>query len=196
MKMQGFMKTFYVILIVSMLACYGVAFASSGGEHHDAKPKGWVSTDTYRVLNFLVLLGGLVFLLRKPVSQALGARIEGIQKQLEELEAKKVEAEKHVAECNQKLKNLEQEADQIIASYVQQGEAAKARILEEAGKMSEKLQEQASKNIDQEFKQARKVLQEEMLEKASLMAEEIIKKTITSADQERLVGEYLEKVVA
>lgn len=36
----------------------GVALASSGGGH-EAAPKGWVVTDTYKVINFLVLVGAL-----------------------------------------------------------------------------------------------------------------------------------------
>ena len=85
-----------LLLAMSMLVLIGggLAFAASGGgEHGEVKAKGWVATDTYRVLNFAVLAGALVFLLRKPLSQALGSRIKGIQAQLEDLEAKKAEAE-------------------------------------------------------------------------------------------------------
>jgi len=39
-------------------------------------------------------------------------------------------------------------------------------------------------------------LQQEALEKALAKAEEIIKNKVTSQDQERLVDEYLKKVVA
>ncbi|MCK4467949.1 MAG: hypothetical protein KAU60_06310, partial [Desulfobacterales bacterium] len=59
-----------------------------------------------------------------------------------------------------------------------------------------KLEEQAKRNIEHEFKQAKSKLQEEISEKALLKAEEIIKSTITTEDQDRLVDEYLEKVVA
>ena len=58
------------------------------------------------------------------------------------------------------------------------------------------LEEQAKRNIDHEFEQARKRLKDEVLEKAMARAEEIITNQISSDDQERLVDEYLDKVVA
>ncbi|MCP4755425.1 MAG: hypothetical protein GY866_31565, partial [Proteobacteria bacterium] len=77
-----------------------------------------------------------------------------------------------------------------------QGEAAKAKILAEAEKTAEKLEEQAKRNIEHEFKEAEEKLRGEILEKALQQAEEFIKGGISSDDQDRLVDEYLEKVVA
>jgi len=90
-----------VVIITAFLFCFVVPALSSSetgdgaeGEHGDAHgtphgAKGWVATDTYRVMNFLVLAIALVFLLRKPLKQALNNRISGIQNQLDELEEKK-----------------------------------------------------------------------------------------------------------
>jgi len=182
-----------VILVVAVFqfSAIDVAFSS---EH--AEPKGWVATDTYKVMNFTVLFVALFFLLRKPVSQALNARIKGIKDQIDELEAKKKDAEKKLAEYNEKLSLLGKEAEKIVAEYIKQGNEAKARILEEAEAEAGKLEEQAKRNIEHEFKQAKSNLQEEIFEKALLKAEEIIKSKITTGDQDKLIDEYLEKVVA
>lgn len=182
-----------VVTVLALLGFIGIALASSGAE---GGAKGWVATDTYRVMNFAVLAVALFLLLRKPVSQALDARIKGIKEQLSELEAKKKEAEKQLAAYNEKYANLEQEAERLIAEYIRQGNEAKVRILAEAQTAAEKLQEQARRNIEHEFKQAKVKLQEEILEKALVKAEELIKSKITVQDQEKLVDEYIEKVVA
>jgi len=173
----------------------GVALAASGGEQGHGE-KGWVATDTFRVMNFAVLAGGLIFLLRKPLSQALSGRIKGIQDQLDELEAKKKEAEKELAAYTEKLAFLDQEAQKLIDAYVKQGQEAKARILQEAETAAKKLEEQAQRNIEHEFNQAKLKLQEEAFEKALVKAEELIRSKVTDEDQERLVDEYLKKVVA
>ncbi|MFZ7125305.1 MAG: hypothetical protein ACOWWM_04015 [Desulfobacterales bacterium] len=175
--------------------------AAAGGEHggegdHGGGTKGWVATDTYRVMNFLVLAVGLIFLLRKPASQALNARIQGIKDQLKELEAKKADAEKKLAEYNRKFATLDQEREKIIAEYIQQGNEAKSRILEEAKSAAEKLEGQARKSIENEFKRARTELQAEILDKAMARAEELIRSRISAEDQEKLVDDYLAKVVA
>ncbi|MGB2928889.1 MAG: ATP synthase F0 subunit B [Desulfobacterales bacterium] len=185
-----------VILALFLFCFVGTVAASSEGESGHEGVKGWVATDTYRVMNFAVLAIGLFFLLRKPVSQALDSRIRGIKDQLSELEAKKKDAEKELEKYNERLSHLEQEAEKLIEEYIRQGNEAKARIIDEAKKTVEKLEEQARRNIEHEFKQAKIKLQQDILEKALVNAETLIKNKITTQDQDKLVNEYLEKVVA
>lgn len=186
------------LVLAALLLCGGtLALASTdAGGHGEAAPKGWVATDTYRVMNFAVLFIGLFLVLKKPVAQALGGRIQGIKEQLEELEEKKKAAEAKLAEYDARMAELDKEAEALLAEYVKQGEDAKAKILKEAEAAAEKLKEQASKNIEYEFQQAKADLKAEIVEKALAKAEAIIKEKINSDDQEKLVDEYLEKVVA
>ena len=195
MKASGFISarrwfkrgaTVALLLAGGVLADSGTAFAA----------KGWVATDTFRVMNFAVLFIGLFFLLRKPVKKALNARIEGIKGQLDELEARKSAAEKELAKYKEQLALLDKESESIIDEYIKQGEAAQAKIIAEAESAAEKLQEQARRNIEHEFKQAEVALKEEILENALQRAEDIINRKVSTEDQERLVDDYLKKVVA
>lgn len=187
-----------LVLIFTVLLVFnvGTVFASGDGGKDGAAPGGWVKQDWYRVMNFSVLAIVLIFVLKKPVSQALNARIKGIKDELETLEDKKKEAEAQLAEYNEKLSHLEGEAERLIEEYVRQGEEAKTRIIKEAENTALKLEEQAKRHIEHEFKQAKQQLQEEILQVALVKAEEIIKAKISSEDQDRLVDDYLEKVVA
>ncbi len=182
------------VLFVLLLLSMGVvnALGASGGE---GGAKGWVATDTWRVMNFVVLLVALIFVLRKPISQALSSRIKNIREQLESLEAQKAEAEKQLAQYNEKLSQLENEAEKIVEGYIKQGNEAKAKILKEAEATAEKLQVQARRNIEHEFGKARQELQRQVVEKSLVKAEETLKKAITAQDQDNLVDEYLDKVV-
>lgn len=184
--------TVMVIMTVLLFCFVGTTIASSEGNGG----KGWVKTDTYKVMNFGVLAIGLFLILRKPVSQALDSRIKGIKDQLSELETKKKEAEKELVKYNERFSLLEQEAEELVEEYIRQGNEAKARIIEEAKKAAEKLEEQARRNIENEFKKAKIKLQQDTLEKALVNAETLIKNKITAQDQDKLVDEYLEKVVA
>ncbi len=184
-----------ILLILLLFFSFSVPTAlSASGE--DSGAKGWTSTDWFRVMNFTVLAIVLIFLLRKPLSQALGARIKGIKDQLEDLEARKAEAEKQLAEYSEKLSRLEKESEKIVEDYIKQGNEAKARILKEAESAAEKLQTQARRNIEHEFKQAKFKLQEEIFETSLARAEELLKGKISGDDQDRLVDEYLKKVEA
>lgn len=178
-----------------LLAFVGAVMASSGGEHGGGHGGGWAATDTYRVMNFAVLAIALFFLLRKPVSQFLGDRIQGIQSQLDDLESKKIEAEKKLAEYNERLSHLSAESEKIINQYREQGEALRKKILKEAEAAATKLEEQALRNIEYEFKQAKLRLEQEVLEKAIAKAEDQLRKKITDQDQDKLIEEYLTKVV-
>jgi len=137
----------------------------------------------------------LFFILRKPVSQALSSRIKDIKEQLESLEVQKTEAEKQLAQYNEKLSQLESEAEKIVDGYIKQGNEAKAKILKEAERTAEKLQDQAKRNIEHEFAKAKQKLQQEVVESSLQKAEESLKKKITAQDQDKLVDEYLIKVV-
>lgn len=183
---------FFLVLLLGVFSI-SMALGASGGE---GGSKGWVSTDTFRVMNFAVLVIALVFVLRKPLSQALSSRIKVIKDQLVDLAARKDEAEKKLAEYNEKLAQLEKEAEKIVEDYIKQGNEAKARILQEAESSVEKLKAQARRNIDHEFEQAKLKLQKEIFETSLAKAEEIIKSKILDEDQDKIVDEYLKKVVA
>ena len=190
---KKFATVFFHLVVLLSVFSISTALGASGGE---GGTKGWISTDTFRVMNFVVLAIVLVFLLRKPLSQALSSRIKGIKEQLEELEARKAEAEKKLAEYSDRLTQLEKEAENIVDEYIKQGHEAKARILKEAESSAEKLKAQARRNIEHEFEQAKLRLQEEIFETSLQKAEEIIKSKISAEDQDRIVDEYLKKVVA
>ena len=198
MRKRPTVLIFSIVFPVGLLGVLGVVFGATEGAHEDAHDahatKGWVATDTYRVMNFAALAILLVFLLRKPLSQALNGRIKGIQDQLADLEEKKKKADEQLAEYDKKLALLDKEAEKIVAEYVKQGNEAKDRILQEAKAAAEKIEEHARKNIEHEFGMAKEMLQVEIFESALAKAEDIIKGNITSADQDRLVDDYLEKV--
>jgi F-type H+-transporting ATPase subunit b len=192
-RLRKFIAVLFFLALLLGVFSISAALGASGGE---GGSKSWSSTDTFRVMNFAVLVIVLVYLLRKPLSQALSSRIKVIKDQLEDLEARKDEAEKKLAEYNEKLARLEKEAEKIVAEYINQGNEARERILKEAESSAEKLKAQARRNIEHEFKQAKQKLQEEVLETSLQKAEEILKNKISDDDQERIVDEYLKKVVA
>ena len=179
-----------------LMAVATTALAASGGEGHAAVAKHWTGKDWERVMNFAVLMVALFFAVRKPVSDALNNRIGSIRSQLDELEAKKVQAEGTLAEYEKKIATLDDEVKQILAQYHEQGEAAKSRILEKAAASAEKMKEQAKRNIENEFNAAKQKLQAEMMTEALEKAEALIKKSISVEDQDHLIDEYLKKVVA
>lgn len=185
-----------VMIMLLLIAGMAASAPAASGHGEEVKAKGWVATDWYRVMNFSALAILLFLVLRKPIPKALNARIQGIRDQLAELESRKAEAERQLAAYNAKLSELEKEAEKIVQDYVKQGNEAKARILKEAEATAEKIQTQARRAIEHEFGQAKSKLQAEILEQSIQKAEAILKSRISASDQDKLIDEYLEKVVA
>jgi F-type H+-transporting ATPase subunit b len=197
MKKAGMNKSLLLFMsFVGILALCGIAFASSDGGHAAEHHNAWLAIDTWKVLNFAILIIAGFFLAKKPVAEFFSSRTKSIADEIKELEQKKVDAEKKLAEYQAKFKNLDQESKQIVEEYKKQGEEAKARIIAEAEAQAEKLEDMAKRNIAQEFKAAKIKLQQEVAEKAMDKAEELIKASIKPKDQNALVDEYLKKVVA
>lgn len=190
-KMNSFLVAVGIFVFLSISS--SVVFASSDAENG---PKGWVKEDSYRIMNFVVLAVGLFFVLRKPVTQGLSGRIKDIEEQLTDLELRKKDAEDKLKQHNDSLSALDEEAAALMKEYLKQGNDAKARILAEAALVADKLQAQAKRNVEQEFKLAKNKIMDKILHKALVGAEEKIREKITETDHNRLIDEYLEKVVA
>jgi F-type H+-transporting ATPase subunit b len=190
MRMRG---TYLGLVTFAMMTATmtGLAWASEGGGHHELN--WW---DFFlRLMNFAIMLGLLIYLAKKPLANFFVSRREGIQNTLTELDQKKQEADTKCAEYQAKLATLDKEVAQIVAEYVQEGEAEKSKIIEAAHKQADYLKQQAQMTIQQEIKKARESLQEEIADLTVAAAEDILRKNIKAKDQDRLVQEFIAKVV-
>lgn len=188
----------------SAIASDAVASSGGGGEHGDAHggdahhghslTHSQIMNFVWHILNFSILAFVLVKFLKKPISDALTGRQQGIRAQFEELEAKRVEAERMYADYEKKLSGMDAEAKRILQTFLEQGEAEKARIIAQAEESAKRIKAQAELYVQQELSKATAQLQKEVSDMAVAMAEEIVRKNITEEDQHRLIAEYLEKV--
>ena len=176
--------------LLFVLAFAAAAYASGDG----AIPKEkWLDL-LWRTTNFAGLVFILVFFLKKPFSDGLSSRREGIKDQLEALESRKAEAEQLYKEAEAKLAKLDEEVNAIITEAVKQGEAEKEKIITDAERAAGDIKRQAEMAVAHEVAEAKARLKGEIAEQAVLLAEELVKKNIQPADQSRMVELSLEKV--
>ncbi len=175
-------------------ATHGEAGAAAHGEHHGLT-HGQVMNFVWHCLNFAILVVVLVKLLKAPISNALKSRTEEIENSFKELDEKKKEAERKYAEYEKKLAKMDKEAERILNTFIQQGEAEKEKIIQQAKEAAERIKAQAELFVQQELEKARHELQQEVADLAVKMAEDIIRKNLTEQDHHKLISEYLEKVV-
>jgi F-type H+-transporting ATPase subunit b len=184
-----------VCLLLVVLAAAGFAAEGGEGAHHvdtakQMKDFGW------RVLDFAVLMAILIWALKKAdVKGSLKARRQGIEKALQEAVTAREAAEQKMAEYQGKLSKANEEIEAISAAIREEGQKEKARIIAEARATAEKIKEQARQAADQEVAKARTELRAEAARLSVQLAEQTLKEKINKDDQDRLVGEYLTKVV-
>ena len=178
--------------IILNFAWFSSALASeaeSGGHHLNWTDFG------LRTLAFVIVVGILVKLLKKPAANFLNSRREEIQRLLAELEAKTAEAKTEQAQAKARLASLEEETRKIIDELIAEGEAEKKKIIDAAHREAEYIQQQSQIAIQQELQAARDSLKDEVAELSVAAARDLIQKKIKAEDQQRLVGEFMTKVV-
>lgn len=150
----------------------------------------------WRVVNFIALMIILVKFGAKPIGAGLAGRQKRVREEIEDLEAKKVAAEKSYRDFEAKLATVEKDIDKIVEKAVAQAELEKVKILERAEQAAADIKRQAELAVQKEVMEAKRSLKDEVADKAAAMAEALIVKNLTPDDQVKIVEDYLAKVGA
>jgi len=181
-----------LLTLALMVLMTGLIYASGGEGHADS---GALLKDfLYRVFNFAIVVGILVYFLAKPLKKGLSGRRDEIEKALAEAEQIKLNAEAKFAEYDQKLATANAEIAEISAAIKREGELEKENIISSAREMAIKIEHEAEKAAVLEIAKARTELQTEAVRLAVELAEDLLKKNFTSEDDTRLIDEYMQKV--
>jgi F-type H+-transporting ATPase subunit b len=185
-----------IVLLVALVS-FGFASGGEGGEHGGGHGGAAQWKDfMWRCIDFAALVLIMVWAVKKAdMKRALADRQAGIDKALREADELKAAAEKKFAEYNTKLAQANKEAEELQKRIREEAIVEKSRIVAEAKIAAEKIKDQAKITADQEIVRARTELREEAAHLAVQLAEQTLKSAIRPDDQDRLVGEYLTKVV-
>ena len=181
-----------IVALLMVLATALPVVAAVEGGHADS---GAVLTDfIWRCFNFLIMVGILVYFVRKPIKNALVGRREGIAKSLSEAEQAQAAAEAKFREYDEKLNKAEAEIVTIAADLKREGELERERIIAQARESAEKIRNEAEKTAGFEIEKARAELKGEATRLAVELAETLLKKNFNAKDESRLLDEYMKKV--
>lgn len=186
--------TRYSLLVTcySLLVFVFVAFAGGAGEEAQ---HSLFEAYFWPVINFLVLIGLIVFLLKKiDIKGYFRKRTELIEQTLREAREAKEFAEKALAEVEERLRVKDEEIEEIISSARQSGEREKARLIQEGDRLKINILEQAKTNIDYEVKSAKEAIKAEAAVIAMELAEKKLREKMTKQEQLRLLEESLANI--
>jgi F-type H+-transporting ATPase subunit b len=145
-----------------------------------------------KVLNFVLLFGGLAYVLRKPVGAFLERAVESVRNTMAEASSAKEEAERELGSITTRLAGLSEEARKIQESGESMGRKDKSRISELAAREAEKLKAMAREEIEARAQASREELRRYAAELAVSQARSRIERRLTPELQARLIDESID----
>ena len=168
--------------------------AASSEQHGEEPHEDSLVNVVARLVNFGVLAGTLVYLLRSPLAGYLANRGAQIRSDLVTAAEMKTAAAAQIDEIDRKMKALPGELEALRKQGVEEIAAEEARIQAAAAAERDRLLEQARREIDLQVKVAERELVSHAADLAVGVATERIKKNITDEDQQRLVDRYVQQL--
>jgi len=190
-------KLHLIAAVVLVLGVAAVAYASgeaaNGAEaaHHGLNWKDFL----FRVVNFVLVFGVIAKLAGKKIVGFFRGRTQQIENQLSDLDARKADAAKRLADIEASISNLAEEKAAIEQEYRRQGEALRDSIIAAAEVKAAQIKAQAASAAEAEAKVAVQQIRAELAESVVSAASAMLEKKLSAKDQEKLVDEYLTKVV-
>lgn len=179
------MKTMFTALITSL-------FALADGE--TAPWWNIPSFEVWRWLNLLIFVGLFIYILRRPVSEAMRARREGIRRDLMRAQEERNAALAKLEEVEARLARLDAEVASVRQQSEREATEERERIRKSTEEETRKLREQAQREIESAGKAARQELREFAAEQSVRLAEEMIRRDIKPEDDARLVNLRVEEL--
>lgn len=182
------------VIGLAVLVLPALGLASEGGEG-----AGLIEINRsllIQLVNFLLLLVVLYRFLYRPLVAALEGRSAAIKQQLAEAQAAREEAQRQLAELEERLRSAQADAQATRERVVREAAELRERLATEARQESARLVETAQAEIAHATRQARGELRAEIGALAIEVAEHVIRRSLRDEDQQRLVREAVARIGA
>lgn len=183
------MKEKQKILVILFLLPFFVSTASAEEEH----ASNFIDF-LGKSINFIVLFGGLTYILYKPIRSFLEKRAGDIRRSLKEAEDLRREAELKLQESRTRLASLADEIERIKKEAEIEGQREREKALQLTGHEAERIKSFARKEIEMLLQAEIRHLKEYTAEKAVALAEERIKGKLGPEDQSFFIDKSIKRL--
>jgi F-type H+-transporting ATPase subunit b len=147
-----------------------------------------------KVINFVVLVGGLIYLLRSPLGNFLEGRTRSLDHALRDAKDSRVGAEKRQQEIEDRLKKIGREMEHIRREAETEGKMIQERILQEAKAGANRLKLLSRQEIEMLAQAGIREIKQYAAELAIALAQEKIQSKIKKEDQSLLIDRSIERL--
>ncbi|HEV7860401.1 MAG TPA: ATP synthase F0 subunit B [Pyrinomonadaceae bacterium] len=178
-----------LIKFSTLLALQEAAVASDG-------PPWWnyPGFELWKFINLFLFVGVLVYILRRPLGDALRTRRETIRRELMRAQEERNAALAKLEEVEARLARLDAEVASVREHAEKEAVEERERVKRSTEDDARKLREQAQREIESAGKAARQELREYAAEQSVRLAEEMIRRDIRPDDDARLVNLNVEEL--
>nr|Q02BU5.1 RecName: Full=ATP synthase subunit b; AltName: Full=ATP synthase F(0) sector subunit b; AltName: Full=ATPase subunit I; AltName: Full=F-type ATPase subunit b; Short=F-ATPase subunit b [Candidatus Solibacter usitatus Ellin6076] len=161
----------------------------AGNKAHAAEEEG--SMDIWKWANFLILAGGLGYLVGKNAGPFFAARSAGIRKDMENSLAQQKDAEARAADVDRRLANMEADIAALRGEGERAARAEAERMEQHTAAEIAKIQQHSEQEIASAGKAARMDLKRYAAELAVELAEQKVRARMTPETQDALVQGFV-----
>ena len=150
--------------------------------------------ELWKFANLAIFTGLGIYILRKPISQALSARRGAIQQELINAQNERDQALARVAEADSLLTRLDEDVRKVQEQAREEATSERQRINISTQREIEKLKQQAQRELETADKLARKELRKFLAQKSVQMARESIRTQMRPEDDTVLIQESIREL--
>lgn len=178
-----------------ILWCLGAGLpAIAAEEHGDQEHGGMAGELLWKSLNFALIAAGIGYLLYKKGGPFFRSQREAIQKDIQEANRLREEAEQRAAEMERRMAGLEAEVEAMRRQASEEMMAENERLRRQTEATLEKIRRQAEQEIEGAAKAARHEVRAYAAGLAAELAAGKLRASLDEATDDALVGSFLEEL--
>jgi F-type H+-transporting ATPase subunit b len=150
--------------------------------------------EIWRWVNFIILFGVIIKFGRRPILNFLDKQKEDVAQSIKKLEDRKRDAQATLEESQRKLTASEERLATIKDRIISEGENRKAQLIADAQEESRILLETAQLRIEHQIREMHTQVKTELIDTATQIALTKLPGLLTSEDEDRMVGQWMDAV--
>ncbi|WP_296967791.1 F0F1 ATP synthase subunit B [uncultured Eubacterium sp.] len=145
----------------------------------------------WTIFNLIIFYLLMRLFLIKPIKKTLQARKELIDNQFKEAEDTVNAANEKMADYEDKIKNVDTEAKEIISDARDKAKVEYNKILDKANDDAVKMKQEAQKQIKQDTENARRDVKEELAKLAMETAQKVVGESVNAQTDADIYNKFL-----
>jgi F0F1-type ATP synthase membrane subunit b/b' len=147
--------------------------------------------ELWKFLNLAIFTAAAIFVLRKPISQALAARREAIKQEIVAAQQERERALAQVADADSRLSRLHEMYARSTSKPTRKRNPSASVLAAGTEREMEKLKQQSQREIDSAGKLARKELRQFLAQRSIELARESVRNEMRPEDDTALIKENI-----